>query len=165
MIGTPGASFGRGLRVGDKATPFSLQDVHGKRYTLQSFRSKRILEFWYEGQASRNQNAWLKQQIRRLRKQGRITNRHYRSVGIANYRESPVPNFILDLAIKQILKKEPYLVLCDRDGRMQRHWGFRNGRSNIYVFDRQRRLIWKSSGPLTRRRARQFMRLLLRLTR
>ena len=51
------------------------------------------------------------------------------------------------------------------DGRMQRLWGFRNGRSNIYVFDAKRRLIWKSTGPLSRKRARQFIRMIRRLTR
>lgn len=154
-----------GLRVGDVAYALDLPDVWGKRYTLASFRHKRILEFWYEGKASQHQNARLKDRIRKLRASGRITNRHYESVGIANYLETAVPNVLIDFALKQILRKEPYLVLCDRDGRMQRLWGFRNGRSNIYLFDQKRRLLWKSSGPLQERRATQFIRLILRLTR
>lgn len=154
-----------GLRVGDVAKSLDLPDVHGRRYTLASFKDKRILEFWYEGKQSQHQNARLKDRIRELRAAGRITNRHYESVGIANYMETAVPNVLIDLALKQILRKEPYLVLCDRDGRMQRLWGFRNGRSNVYLFDEARRLVWKSSGPLPERRAGQLIRLIMRLTR
>ena len=43
--------------------------------------------------------------------------------------------------------------------------GFRNGRSNIYVLDKLRRLRWRSSGKLTRRRGNQLLRFILRLTR
>lgn len=160
----PGARA-QGLQVGDRATAFDLPDVHGKRYTFASFRHKRILEFWYEGKQSQDQNAWLKSRLRALRAKGRLTDRNYQAVGIANYVETAVPNLIIDLALRQILKRESTLVLCDRDGRMQRLWGFRNGRSNIYLFDGQRRLLWKSSGPLTRHRGRQFLRLVQRLTR
>jgi hypothetical protein len=87
------------------------------------------------------------------------------SIGIGNYRETAIPNFLIDLAVRSASKAEGVLVLCDRDARMQRLWGFRNGRSNIFVFDEERRLIWKSSGPLTKQRGRQFIRFILRVTR
>jgi len=152
------------LNVGDKAKPFRLKDAFGKTYTLASFK-KRIFTVWYEGKQSTGQNKWLQNRIRHLRKKGIITTRNYDSIGIANYQETAIPNAILDLAVRHYAKKDRVTVLVDRDGRMQRLWGFRNGRSNIYVFDKARRLIWKTSGPLTRKRARQFVRMIRRLTR
>jgi len=152
------------LNVGDKAKPFRLKTAFGKTYTLQSFK-KRIFTVWYEGKVSNGQNKWLQDRIRQLRKKGLITARHYDSIGIANYQETSIPNAILDVAVRYYSKKDRVTVLVDRDARMQRLWGFRNGRSNIYVFDRKRRLIWKSTGPLTRKRARQFIRMIRRLTR
>ncbi len=152
------------LNPGDKAKDFRLKDVNGKVYTLKSFK-KRIFTVWYEGKTSNGQNKWLQDQIRKLRKKGVITKRNYDSIGVANYQETAIPNAILDLAVRHYAQKDNALVLVDRDGRMQRLWGFRNGRSNIYVFNKDRRLIWKSTGPLTRKRAKQFIRMIRRLIR
>lgn len=160
LVATPAAA----IPVGGKAKPFSLKDVFGRAYTLRSFK-KRILAVWYEGKNSYKQNLWLNDRLRALRKSGRLSTRHFESVGIVNYQETAVPNVVIDLMIKREYRQSGHLILCDREGRMQRLWGFRNGRSNIYVFDAKRRLIWKSSGPLTRRRARQLVRFLLRVSR
>jgi hypothetical protein len=48
---------------------------------------------------------------------------------------------------------------------MMKKWGFRNGRSNIYVLDKTRKLRWRSSGPLNKRRGNQLIRFIIRLTR
>ncbi|MFH2008028.1 MAG: hypothetical protein ABI333_15705 [bacterium] len=157
-------SSAQGLEVGEKAREFSLKDPYGKVHTLGSFK-KRIFEIWYEGKSSVSQNKWLKDRLRRLRKAGIITKKNYDSIGIANFMETAIPNAIIDIFIKIAAKKDDVTVLCDRDGAMQRLYGLRNGRSNILVFNEKRRLIWKSSGPLTRRRAKQFIRLIRRITR
>ncbi len=152
------------LNVGDKAKPFQLKGAFGKTYTLASFK-KRIFTIWYEGKASADQNKWLKAQIRKLFKAGKLSSKNYDSIGIANYSETAIPNAILNIAVRYVAKKEKCVVLVDPDGKMQRLYGFRNGRSNIYVFDQNRRLIWKSSGPLTKKRARQYLRMIRRKTR
>jgi len=162
MLAAPGSA--RAMNVGDTAKAFTLTDAHGKKYTLASFK-KPILEVWYEGKSSRFQNMWLKKRIWKLRAAGRLHDSRYDSIGIANYQETAIPNVIIDMAVRRRASQHGVRVLCDRDGRMMRLWGFRQGRSNIYVFDGQRRLIWKSSGPLTRKRAKQYLRMLLRLTR
>ena len=159
LLATPAAA----IPVGGKAKPFALKDVFGKTYTLRSFK-KRILGVWYEGKNSCKQNEWINRRLRALRRAGKLS-RNWDSVGIVNYQETAVPNVVIDLMIKREVKKSQHLVLCDRNGRMRKLWGFRNGRSNIYIFDAQRRLIWKSSGPLTRRRAKQLIRFILRLIR
>ena len=152
------------LEVGEKAPDFLLTDVFGSRYTLASFK-KRILSVWYEGPGSYKQNERLSFKLRDEKIAGRWPGPNMDSIGIANFQESAVPNAVLDLMIKREWKKSKALVLCDRDARMQRLWGFRNGRSNIYVLDASRTLIWKTSGPLDARRERQFLRFLQRITR
>lgn len=156
----------RALDVGEKAKPFRLQGHDGKWYTLASFK-KRILIFFYEGTKSMHQNAWVKDRFTEMYKDGRIPLAKLAKIGIANYMESAIPNVAFDLFIKRQMEKHypGDLVLRDRDATMQRLYGMRNGRSNIFVLDQQRRLIWKSSGPLTRKSATQLLRLLRRLTR
>jgi hypothetical protein len=48
---------------------------------------------------------------------------------------------------------------------MMKLWGFRNGRSNLYVFGPDRRLLWKTSGPLDQKRGAQLIRFIIRQTR
>jgi predicted transcriptional regulator len=65
--------------------------------------------------------------------------------------------------VKKAAKKTPALLLMDEDGRMQKKWGFRNGRSNIYVLDKKRRLRWRTSGKLSQKRGNQLIRFVYRL--
>lgn len=155
----------RAIDVGEKAKPFRLQGHDGKWYTLASFK-KRILIMFYEGKKSMEQNAWFKDQFTVLYRAGRIPSKNFDRVGLANYLESGIPNVVFDLFIARVMRtKYPgELVLRDRDGTMMRLYGMRNGRSNIFVFNQQRELIWKSSGPLGRTSAKQLLRLLRRLT-
>lgn len=152
------------LNPGDKATPFNLEDAKGKAYSLKDFREP-VFVVWYEGKNSKEQNRWIKNKLKALRDGGKLTDKKYRSIGIANFQETAVPNVIIAAVIRSEIKKTGAIILCDRDGSMMRKWGFRNGRSNIYVFDKDRRLVWKTSGPLTQKRGNQLIRLILRLHR
>jgi predicted transcriptional regulator len=152
------------IEVGDKATPFRLPDANGKEYTLASF-PKKVLVVWYEGKNSKEQNRWIKEKLKELRATGKIDVSKYESVGIANFQETAVPNSIIQMVIRSEMKKTGALVLCDKTGDMMKTWGFRNGRSNIYVFGADRRLQWKTSGPLDQKRGGQLIRFIQRLVR
>ncbi|MDY0003278.1 MAG: YtfJ family protein [Polyangia bacterium] len=152
------------LNPGDKATPFRLEDSKGTPYTLKSF-GEPVLVVWYEGKNSKEQNRWIKDKLKELRDAGKLTDKKYRSLGIANFQETAVPNAIIAMVIRSEIKKTGALILCDRDGGMMKKWGFRNGRSNIYVFDKDRNLVWKTSGPLDKRRGMQLIKLIQRLHR
>jgi hypothetical protein len=158
---TPTAAWA--INVGDKAVPFTLKDSKGKVFRFKDF-TQPVLVFWYEGKNSKEQNRWIKDKLKALRKSGRLPEAKYRSIGIANFQETWVANAIIAMVIRSEIKKTGATILCDRDGRMMKKWGFRNGRSNIYVFEKGR-LIWKTSGPLDKRRGRQLIRLVIRLVR
>lgn len=160
----PSAAMARGLKVGDKATNFSLKDSRGKTYTLASFKTN-VFVAWYEGKNSKEQNRWIKDKLKAMRKAGKLKDATYTSIGIANFQETAVPNFIINMVIKSEIKKTGAIILCDRTGKMMKHWGFRNGRSNIYVFDKQRRLRWKTSGPLGKKIGNRLIRMIRRLQR
>ncbi len=154
----------RAVRLGQKMPNFRLKDSHGRVYTLDSFKEP-VLVVWYEGKNSKEQNRWIKNKLKALRKSGVLSSKKYRSFGIANFQETAVPNFIIRAVIKSEIRKTGAIILCDPDGRMMKLWGFRNGRSNIYVLDKERRLRWRTSGPLDKRHGNQLIRLILRLTR
>ncbi len=151
-------------KVGQKVSVFHLKDSSGKAYSLRSFK-KKVLIVWYEGAKSKEQNRWLKDKLKKVFDTNRINNKLWESIGIANFQEHWAPNSIINAMIRREAKTTGALILCDRSGKMMKQWGFRNGRSNIYMLDKNRVLRWKSSGPLTKRRGRQLLRLLKRLTR
>jgi predicted transcriptional regulator len=152
------------LHVGDPAPAFCLKDAHGRTHRLTTF-TRRILVVWYEGVKSRHENQWIKNRLAELQRAGRLNDQHYESVGIANFDETVVPGALLESAIRQHTLSSAVRILLDRDGSLRRAWGFHHGRSNIYVFDARRRLIWRSSGPLTRRLGRQLVRMIVRRAR
>ncbi len=152
------------IKLGAKIPPLSLQDWEGKTYTLKSFKEP-VLAIWYEGRNSLEQNRWLKNELAELVDKKVIPREKFRSVGIANFQETAIPNVLIARHIRAETKRTGALILCDRDGRMQKEWGFRNGRSNIYILDKNRRLRWRTSGPLNKRRGQQLIRLIQRLMR
>jgi predicted transcriptional regulator len=151
-------------KVGQKVPSFRLKDSSGKVYTLGSFK-KKVLIFWYEGAKSKEQNRWLKKLLKKIYDKNRISSTKWESIGIANFQEHWAPNSLIAHMIKKEAEETKALILCDRTGKMMKKWGFRNGRSNIYVFDKNRNLVWKTSGPLNKRRGKQLIRLVVRLTR
>jgi predicted transcriptional regulator len=160
----PTSAMAGSLKVGDKATNFNLKNSRGKAYTMASFTTN-VLVVWYEGKNSKEQNRWIKNKLKKQRAAGKLKAATYTSIGIANFQETAVPNFIINMVIKKEMKKTGSIILCDRTGKMMKLWGFRNGRSNIFVFDKQRRLRWKTSGPLSKKVGNRLIRMIRRLQR
>jgi len=164
MISVVGFSTeSQAFKVGQKAKPFRLKHSNGKWYTLKSFK-KKVLLVWYEGAKSKEQNRWLKNKLLKVYDTNKIPQKFWESVGIANFQETAWPNAIIRVVIRKEQKKTRSPILWDNDGRMMKNWGFRNGRSNIYVLDKNRRLRWKTSGPISRKMGRRLVRLIRRLT-
>ena len=164
MAAASTAWAGPKVRIGGKLPPFRLKDAMGHWKTLKSFHEP-VIAIWYEGKNSKEQNRWLKKKMKRLWDKNIIPQKCFRSVGIANYQETAVPNWIIARVIKSEMKKTGSVILSDKTGIMMKKWGFRNGRSNIYLLDKDRRLRWRSSGPLNKRRGEQLLRFIIRLCR
>lgn len=150
------------VKIGKKVPNFKLESAFGKTYTLKSF-SEPVLVFYYEGRDTRWDNQWIKERLGKMLKTKKIDPKKLRLIGIVNFQEVPAPAFLVRPHVKKAAKKTPALLLMDEDGRMQKKWGFRNGRSNIYVLDKKRRLRWRTSGKLSQKRGNQLIRFVYRL--
>ncbi len=131
---------------------------------LASFKQP-VLLFVYQGKVSWKQNLHVTRALEKMTTTGKLSKSKYRGIGISNFQESAAPNALIRAILRMVTKRSKMLLLLDESGGMRKLWGFRNGRSNIYVLDQKRRLRWRSSGPLTKRRARQLLRLVRRLVR
>jgi len=157
-------STAEAVNVGERASGLCLKDAHGRTHKLSSF-SRRILVVWYEGVKSRHQNQWVKRRLADLQRVGKLKGRNYESVGIVNFHETALPSALIISAVREHTRTSSVRILLDPEGVIRQRWGFFNGRSNIYVFDAKRRLIWRSSGPLSRRLGRQLVRMIVRRAR
>jgi peroxiredoxin len=157
------AAIALAIKPGQKLPGFSLKTAFGKTYRLKDFKVP-VLVFFYEGKNTKKQNRWIKVKLTRMRRKGKISKKKMRLIGIVNFQETPAPAALIRPFIKKEAKKTKALLLCDEDGRMQKKWGFRNGRSNIYVLDKKRRLRWRSSDKLSKKRGEQLIRFVYRLS-
>jgi predicted transcriptional regulator len=157
-LATPAFAF----EVGQKAPAWTLKDPNGKVYQLKDF-TKKVLIVWYEGANSQEQNRSLKTELKRIYDTNTIPSAKWVSVGIANMQEHWLANSIMMKLIAKEQRVTNTLILCDPDSSMQKLYGFRNGRSNIWMLDKDRVLRWKTSGPLDKARSAQLIRLLRRL--
>jgi hypothetical protein len=122
-----------------------------------------VLMVWYEGANSQEQNRWLKTELKNIYDTNKIASSKWESVGIANFQEHWISNAIIRSLIAKEQRRTNSLILCDEDGHMMKDYSFRNGRSNIWMLDKDRVLRWKTSGPLEKSRGNQLIRLLRRL--
>ena len=152
------------IQTGKKLPNFQLKTAFGKAYELKDFKED-VLVFFYEGKNTKKDNRWIKVKLTRMRKSGKINPKKMRLIGIVNFQEVPAPAALVRPFIRKEAKKTKALLLCDEDGGMQKKWGFRNGRSNIYVLDSKRRLRMRTSGKLSKKRGNQLIRFIYRLAR
>ncbi len=164
ILGALSLAWAREIRLGQKLPPFRLKDSNGKWWRLSDFKEP-VLAVWYEGKNSKEQNRWLKKKMKGLFDRNVIPQKCFRSIGIANFQETAVPNWLIRRIIKSEIRKTGAVIVNDETGKMMKLWGFRNGRSNIYLLDKDRRLRWRTSGPLSKRQGERLIRLVLRLCR
>ncbi len=150
------------IRIGNKMPEFKLDTPFGKTYRLKSF-SEDVLVFFYEGRDTKDDNLWIKVELTRMRNRKDIDPKKMSLIGIVNFQEVTAPAALVRPHVRREAKKTKALMLSDEDGRMQKLWGFRNRRSNIYVLDSKRRLRWRTSGKLDKRRGEQLIRFVQRL--
>lgn len=157
-----GQSQNEEMKVGSKMPAFELKDAFGRKYKLDDFIQP-VLVFFYEGKQSQRQNEWIKKKLGGLVKEKKLSQKKLAIIGIANFQETAAPAVFVRAFLRKEVKKTKALILCDEDGGMMKRWGFRNGRSNIYILNKGRKLVWKSSGALDKRRGEQLVSLIRRL--
>lgn len=162
IAGVVASADSKKIKIGQIMPGFKLDTPFGKTYRLKDF-SEDVLVFFYEGKNTKKDNHWIKVKLTRMRKSKKIDPKKMRLIGIVNFKEVPAPAFLVRPHVRKEAKKTKALLLSDEDGGMQKKWGFRNKRSNIYVLDSKRRLRWRTSGKLDKRRGEQLIRFVHRL--
>jgi uncharacterized protein len=136
------------LKVGEKASNFSLRDSQGKIYTFDSVEFKgKVLSILYADPDKKDLNNHVEDAL--LKDQGLDRNKTYKGFGIANLKASKLPNFIIKSVIKNKQEKTGAIVLLDDKYTILNLWGLKNHSSDFIVLDKNRicRYIYKGKLP------------------
>jgi predicted transcriptional regulator len=135
------------LKVGDKATGFSLKDLQGKVYTLDSDEFKgRVVSIFYIDPDKKGLNNHVEYAL--LREKGLDRDRAYKDLSIINMKSTRMPNFILKSVIKDKREKTGATILLDYDYSIVNLWGLKNHASSVVVLDKERIFRYIYTGKL-----------------
>jgi len=144
------ASAAAELKVGNSAAGFILKDPKSVEYSLDSpqYQGKVVIVF-YNDPGSADLNNELQKALIAARDSGKIDKAYYQGLGIANVRDSIVPNFILQRIIKRKQEETKAVILIDPNYTVLNLWGLTRKTSNIVMLDKQRvcRYLFKGKVP------------------
>ena len=137
------------LKVGDKASDFTLKDSTGKEYSLDhpQFKGK-VLYIAYVDPDEKDTNNHVEDALKKERESGALDKNRYEGFGIVNLKASMMPNFLLKAAIKSKQEKTGAIIIMDFDYTILNQWGLKNDSSDVVVLDKERICRYRYSGKL-----------------
>lgn len=140
------------LKVGDKAPDFKLKDaLADKDYSLNSPElAGKVLYIVYASTSAADDNDHVSEALKADKDLERLKNENkYRGVGIANQKDSGVPNFVIKSVAKSKQKKTGAVVLLDADFTIGNTWGVPKKIATSILIDKNRivRYIYSGKTP------------------
>jgi predicted transcriptional regulator len=140
------------LKVGDKAPDFKLKDaLADKDFSLASPElAGRVLYIVYASTSAADDNDHVSVALKADKDLQRLKNeKKYEGVGIANQKDSGVPNFVIKSIAKSKQKKTGAVVLLDSDFTIGNTWGVPKKIATSIIIDKDRivRYIYSGKTP------------------
>ena len=137
------------LKVGDKVADFKLQAALGdKEYSLSSpeFAGK-VVYLVYASTSSSDDNDHVSDALQANKDINVLKNeKKYVGLGIANQKDSPVPNFIIKKVAKGKQEKTGAIILLDPDFTIGNLWGVPHKIATSLLIDKQGVVRYSYSG-------------------
>lgn len=144
-------SYAAELKVGDKVGDFKLSAaLNDNEYSLSSpeFAGKTVY-IVYASTSSADDNDHVSEALNADKDVQRLKGeKKYVGLGIANQKDSPVPNFIIKQVAKSKQKKTGAIILLDYDQAILNAWGLKDNASDIVILDKERICRFISSDKL-----------------
>jgi predicted transcriptional regulator len=149
---TASFAMAAGLKVGDKAPDFRLKDaLTGTDYAMSSPEfAGRVLYIVYASTSAADDNDHVSDALKANKDLERFSNeKKYRGMGIANQKDSGVPNFVIKSVVKSKQKKTGAIILLDPDFAIGNTWGVPHKIATSIVIDKDRivRYIYSGKTP------------------
>ena len=130
--------------------------VDGKEWS-SSMLKKKVTVLFYVDPDERDENYDLTQAL----KVKHFSRKKYRSVAIINLAATWMPNFVLETKLKKKQKEFPDTIYVkDRNKVLVKKWNLKDDASDVLVFDKSGKLIYKKYGKLDSKEIEDLMKLI-----
>ena len=125
------------LKVGMKASDWSLPDADGKAFTMETWAGK-VLSITYVDPDESDLNEHFTDALKKAKDAGRLTDDGYKGFGIADCAATWKPDFAIRAIAGNKAKKYKTTILFDYDATLRKAWGLGKDTSNIIILDKNR---------------------------
>ncbi|MFC1798744.1 YtfJ family protein [Thermodesulfobacteriota bacterium] len=125
------------LKADMKASDWSFKDADDKVFTMETWAGK-VLMINYVDPDESDLNEHFTDAMKKAKDAGRLTDQHYKGIGIADCAATWKPNFAIRAIAGKKAKKYKTVILFDYDASLRNSWGLAKDTSNIIVVDKNR---------------------------
>ena len=129
------------LPIEDKAAEFELKDQYNKSFALKFPREKAIVLVFGDREGSQQIESWVRPLVEKYQTDIDIQ-------GVAEL--SAVPGLAQGI-VRRIMKNQvKYSVMLDWKGDVSKSYGYQKGKANLFVIDKNGKIIAKATGAATK---------------
>ncbi|MCD6485777.1 MAG: hypothetical protein J7K35_00390 [Syntrophobacterales bacterium] len=123
------------LKVGDKASDWSLADADGKLFTMQTWAGKVLLVNYNDPDES-DLNEHFTDAMKKAKDDGLLKDTAYKGIGIADCKASWKPDALIKIIGGKKAKKYNTVILFDYDASLRNAWGLKEDSANAILLDK-----------------------------
>ncbi|MCK4534245.1 MAG: hypothetical protein KAT81_01865 [Syntrophobacterales bacterium] len=123
------------LKVGDKASDWSLADADGKLFTMQTWAGKVLLVNYNDPDES-DLNEHFTDAMKKAKDDGLLKDATYKGIGIADCKASWKPDALIKIIGGKKAKKYNTVILFDYDASLRNAWGLEEDSANAILLDK-----------------------------
>ena len=124
------------LKVGDKASDWSLADADGKLFTMQTWAGKVLLVNYNDPDES-DLNEHFTDAMKKAKDDGLLKDTAYKGIGIADCKASWKPDALIKIIGGKKAKKYNTVILFDYDASLRNAWGLKEDSANAILLDKE----------------------------
>lgn len=123
------------LKVGDKASDWSLADADGKLFTMQTWAGKVLLVNYNDPDES-DLNEHFTDAMKKAKDDGLLKDVTYKGIGIADCKASWKPDALIKIIGGKKAKKYNTVILFDYDASLRNAWDLKKDSANAILLDK-----------------------------
>ena len=123
------------LKVGDKASDWSLADADGKLFTMQTWAGKVLLVNYNDPDES-DLNEHFTDAMKKAKDDGLLKDATYKGIGIADCKASWKPDALIKIIGGKKAKKYNTVILFDYDASLRNAWDLKKDSANAILLDK-----------------------------
>lgn len=123
------------LKIGDKASDWSLADADDQFFTMQAWAGK-VLLINYNDPDESDLNEHFTEAMKKAKEDGLLKDETYKGIGIADCKATWKPDALIKIIGGKKAKKYNTVILFDYDASLRNAWGLKEDTANAILLDK-----------------------------